>query len=62
MIDVPSRTLKVDISDEVLEQRRKAMGEIPWAPVNRDRVVSKALRAYASMATSAATGAVRHVD
>ncbi len=62
VIDVPSRTLKVDISDEVLEQRRKAMGEIPWAPVNRDRVVSKALRAYASMATSAATGAVRHVD
>ena len=62
VIDVPSRTLKVDISDEVLEQRRKAMGEVPWAPVNRDRVVSKALRAYASMATSAATGAVRHVD
>lgn len=62
VIDIPSRTLKVDVPDSVMEERRSAMGAIPWQPRNRDRTVSKALRAYASMATSAATGAVRHVD
>ena len=35
--------------------------EHPWTP-NRNRVVSKALRAYAKMATSADKGAVRQVD
>ena len=38
------------------EQRAK-----PWTPVNRDRPVSAALRAYASMATSASDGAYRLV-
>ena len=62
VIDIPDRVLRVDVSDEELERRREAAGPTPWQPKNRDRVVSKALRAYASMATSAATGAVRHVD
>ena len=62
VIDIPDRVLRVDISDEELERRRAEAGPIPWQPVARDRKVSKALRAYASMATSAATGAVRHVD
>ncbi len=62
VIDIPNRVLKIDVSDEELEARREAAGPTPWKPVNRDRKVSKALRAYASMATSAATGAVRHVD
>ena len=62
VIDIPDRVLRVDISDDELERRREAAGPAPWHPKNRDRVVSKALRAYASMATSAATGAVRHVD
>ena len=62
VIDIPNRVLKIDVSDEELEVRREAAGPTPWKPVNRDRKVSKALRAYASMATSAATGAVRHVD
>ena len=62
VIDIPSRTLKVDVPDEELEARRKAHGPTPWKPANRDRPVSKALRAYASMATSAASGAVRHVE
>jgi dihydroxy-acid dehydratase len=35
--------------------------ERPWQPVDRQRVVSKALRAYAALATSASTGAVREV-
>jgi dihydroxy-acid dehydratase len=62
VIDIPQRTLRLDVPDEVLEERRKARGALPWKPVARDRKVSKALRAYAAMATSASTGAVRHVD
>lgn len=61
IIDVPERKLHLDVTDEELERRRAAKGEAPWYPV-RDRKVSKALRAYASMATSASYGAVRQVD
>jgi dihydroxy-acid dehydratase len=42
--------------------RREAMqarGEAAWKPVSRRRTVSKALQAYAAMATSASRGAVR---
>nr|WP_276787050.1 dihydroxy-acid dehydratase [Trueperella bernardiae] len=60
VIDVPTRLLKLDVSDEELARRRAEKGEAPWAP-NRDRTVSKALRAYAAMATSASSGAVRQV-
>lgn len=61
IIDIPSRTLKVDVSDEELERRRAAKGEAPWEPAGREREVSKALRAYASMAASADKGGVRIV-
>lgn len=63
LIDVRERTLQILVDDEVLAERRAKMdaGERPWTPKDRDRVVSKALRAYAAMATSADTGAVRHV-
>ncbi|WP_029137835.1 dihydroxy-acid dehydratase [Nakamurella lactea] len=62
-IDVHSRLLRVNVSDEELADRRAKMdaSENPWHPADRDRVVSKALQAYASMATSASTGAVRQV-
>ncbi|MDO5653611.1 MAG: dihydroxy-acid dehydratase, partial [Brachymonas sp.] len=58
-------SLNLAISDEALAQRRAAMeakGKNAWKPVNRDRVVSAALRAYAAMTTSADTGAVRDVE
>jgi len=64
-IDIPKRLLRVDLADEVLAQRRKAMeakGTAAWKPVARERKVSKALQAYAAMATSAARGAVRDVS
>lgn len=61
VIDVPSRLLKLDVDDAELARRREAKGELPWK-ANRDRKVSKALQAYASMATSAAYGAVRKLD
>ena len=48
----------------MLERRRAAQEqrEQPWTPVNRNRLITKALRAYAAMATSADRGAVRMVD
>ncbi|MDT7590315.1 MAG: dihydroxy-acid dehydratase, partial [Pseudonocardiales bacterium] len=62
-IDVHTRALQLLVSDDVLAERRAKMdaSERPWQPVDRQRVVSKALRAYAALATSAATGAVREV-
>jgi dihydroxy-acid dehydratase len=65
VIDIPNRIIKVDVSDEVLAARRAAMeakGAKAWKPVDRDRPVSQALRAYAAMTTSAARGAVRDVS
>ncbi|MEJ4099885.1 dihydroxy-acid dehydratase [Corynebacterium mastitidis] len=63
-IDVHKRLLTLDVPEEVIAQRRAAMEarEKPWTPVDRKRTVSKALRAYAAMATSADKGAVRHVE
>jgi dihydroxy-acid dehydratase len=62
-IDIPNRRIHLALTDTALAQRRAAMdakGELGWQPAQaRPRVVSKALQAYALMATSAATGAVR---
>ena len=63
-IDIPNRSIHVRVSDEVLAQRRAAMdakGSAGWKPVNRERKVSAALKAYAAMTTSASRGAVRDV-
>ncbi|MEV4603881.1 dihydroxy-acid dehydratase [Amycolatopsis sp. NPDC049253] len=63
IIDVRERVLKLDVPADVLAERRAEMdaSERPWTPKDRDRPVSKALRAYAAMATSADTGAVRRI-
>lgn len=64
-IDIPNRTIHLAVSAETLQSRREAMdakGAFAWKPVNRDRTVSAALRAYAAMTTSAAKGAVRDVS
>jgi dihydroxy-acid dehydratase len=64
-IDIPNRTIRVALSDEQLAERRRDMearGAKAWKPVNRDRQVSAALRAYAAMTTSASRGAVRDVS
>lgn len=62
-IDVTTRTLEVLLDDAVLAERRAKMDarERPWQPVDRQRPVTTALRAYAALATSADKGAVRHV-
>ncbi len=62
-IDIPARSINVRLTDEEIEARRKEMdnmGAEAWKP-KRDRQVSEALQAYALMATSAASGAVRDV-
>ncbi|MGW0516446.1 dihydroxy-acid dehydratase [Crossiella sp. NPDC003009] len=61
VIDVHRRKLELLVDEAVLAERRAKMeaSENPWQPVDRQRPVSKALRAYARLATSAATGAVR---
>ncbi|WP_118133294.1 dihydroxy-acid dehydratase [Oceanicella sp. SM1341] len=59
-IDIPGRSIRLAVGDDVLEARRAAMGALPWGPEEqRTRQVSKALRAYAAFASSAAKGAVR---
>ncbi|MBE2258557.1 MAG: dihydroxy-acid dehydratase [Candidatus Accumulibacter sp.] len=62
-IDIPGRRIHLAITDAEIDRRRAAMdarGESAWQPAaTRQRVVSRALQAYALMATSAATGAVR---
>ncbi|ODU18823.1 MAG: dihydroxy-acid dehydratase, partial [Pseudonocardia sp. SCN 72-51] len=63
LLDVRSRTVQLLVDDEVLAARRAKMeaSERPWQPADRQRPVSQALRAYAALATSADTGAVRSV-
>ncbi|HEY5604801.1 MAG TPA: dihydroxy-acid dehydratase [Gammaproteobacteria bacterium] len=64
-IDIPNRKINVALDDEVLARRRGIMtakGDQAWQPVNRQRQVSNALKAYAAMTTSASRGAVRDVS
>ena len=55
VIDIPSRSINVKLSDEELAAR-------PQQPLKRNRVVSKALRAYAKSVSSADKGGVRMID
>ncbi|MBD5210678.1 MAG: dihydroxy-acid dehydratase [Bacteroidales bacterium] len=61
-IDIPGRSIRVDLTDEELAARRaeeEAHGNEAFTPRGRDRVVSKALRNYAAAVTSADKGGVR---
>ncbi|GGZ28867.1 dihydroxy-acid dehydratase [Streptomyces nitrosporeus] len=60
-IDIPNRSIELLVTDEDLAARREALNGV-YAPKDRDRKVSAALRAYAAMATSADRGAVRDVS
>lgn len=55
VIDIPSRSINVRLSDEELDAR-------PQRPLQRQRTVSKALRAYAQSVSSADKGGVRLID
>ncbi len=61
-IDIPNRKINVLVDNAELEKRRKEeekRGEKAFTPVERNRKISKSLRAYASMVSSADKGAVR---
>lgn len=61
-INIPTREISLKVDDKTLSARRDAQnarGDKAWTPQNRQRQVSFALRAYASLATSADKGAVR---
>jgi dihydroxy-acid dehydratase len=55
VIDIPNRSINVKLSDDELAAR-------PQQPLRRNRVVSKALRAYAQSVSSADKGGVRIID
>ncbi|MFG2166763.1 dihydroxy-acid dehydratase [Micromonospora chersina] len=63
VIDIPARSIRLDVPDDVLQARRvsEEKRDRPYTPTDRVRPVSAALRAYASMATSASDGAYRRV-
>jgi dihydroxy-acid dehydratase len=60
-IDIPNRSIALAVSEAEIATRRAAQQAKGFIPAPRQRKVSKALRAYAAMTTSAAKGAVREV-
>jgi dihydroxy-acid dehydratase len=63
-IDIPNRSIELRITDDELRKRREeelARGKDAFTPKDRNRVISKALKAYASLVSSADKGAVREI-
>lgn len=63
-ISIPQRKIHLLVSDEELARRRAEeleRGKDAFTPVQRERIISKALKAYASMVSSADKGAVRMI-
>jgi dihydroxy-acid dehydratase len=64
-IDIPNRSINVKVSEVELLKRRQAeeaRGKDAFKPKDRNRIVPKSLRAYASMVSSADKGAVRMIE
>ncbi|KAF0236559.1 MAG: dihydroxy-acid [Prolixibacteraceae bacterium] len=64
-IDITKRSVNLMISDEELTKRRaaeEARGSNAYTPETRKRTISKALKAYASLVSSADRGAIRLID
>ena len=64
-IDIPQRSINVKLTDEQLQARRNeelSRGKKAFTPPFRQRVVSKSLKAYAAMVSSADKGAVRIIE
>ena len=64
-IDIPARRIELMIPEQEIAERRRcedAKGQEGWQPGPRKRQVSKALKAYARMVSSADTGAVRVIE
>jgi dihydroxy-acid dehydratase len=64
-INIPQRSINLMISDKELVNRKvkeESRGNMSYTPASRERYISKALKAYASMVSSADMGAVRMID
>lgn len=62
-IDIPNRSINVEIDQNELNRRREERNEKGWKPeLARPRKVSAALKAYALLATSADKGAIRNLE
>ncbi|MGH1525118.1 dihydroxy-acid dehydratase [Leifsonia sp. L25] len=62
-IDVAARSIRLEVPDAELDARREALAAgRGFKPLDRERPVSAALRAYAAMTLSADQGAARDVD
>ena len=64
-ISIPERKINLLISDEEMAKRKaaeQAKGKAAYRPAGRNRMVSKALKAYASLVSSADQGAIRLID
>lgn len=64
-IDIPNRTIDVQLTAEELNSRREEMearGVDAWQPVGRNRVISTALQTYSLTVTSASRGGVRDIS
>ena len=64
-IDIPRRRIELIITDEELGTRKEAQearGKMAYQPEKRTRIISKALKAYASLVASADKGAVRIIE
>jgi len=65
LIDIPNRKIELQVStDELSKRRRKEelKGDLAFKAEQRERYVSKALKAYASLVSAADKGAVRLID
>ncbi len=64
-IDIPNRTIELRVSEDEIEERRQeeiARGDKAFTPKTRERNISKSLKAYANLVSSADKGAVRLID
>lgn len=64
-INIPERSINLMISEEEMNKRKaeeEAKGKDAYTPAGRNRVVSRALKAYASLVSSADQGAIRLID
>lgn len=62
LIDIPNRLISLQVDDQTLAERMERLRTTTGFKPNRERVVSKALRAYANMVSSADKGAIRIVE
>lgn len=62
VIDIPNRSIRLDVADDVLAARMEKIKATTGFKPDRERVVSKALKAYANMVSSADKGAIRIVE